>query len=153
MEGSVAYLFAIVFFILALNLYFMFSRMRRGNRRKKMDRIAVDEAKQAIWRDKEIARRIEREQDDAYERVKLRNETLALYEEVRRRHENDNWESLKDSYISDEKNDDPEINIFESLDLYLNDDEPEKVDLLSFTSNDEPENDNRDPFDIFKRKK
>jgi len=50
-----------------------------------MNRAAVEEAKQALWRDKEIARRIEREQDDALERVKLRNETLAMYDEVRRR--------------------------------------------------------------------
>ena len=60
--------------------------MRRGNRkRKRTDRAAAEEAAQAIWRDKEVARRIEREQDDALERVKLRNETLAVYEEVRRR--------------------------------------------------------------------
>ena len=86
MESGVAYLFAIISVVLVLNLYFVFTRMKRGNRRKRMDRIAVDEAKQALWREKEVARRIEREQDDALERVKLRNETLALYEEVRRRH-------------------------------------------------------------------
>jgi len=51
-----------------------------------MTRAAEDEAKQALWRDKEIARRLAREQEDALERVLLRNETLALYEEVRRRH-------------------------------------------------------------------
>jgi len=51
-----------------------------------MSRAAVDEAKQALWRDKEIARRIRREQEDAIECINLRNETLALYDEVRRRH-------------------------------------------------------------------
>jgi len=51
-----------------------------------MTRAAADEAKQALWRDKEIARRLAREEEDALERVLLRNETLALYEEVRRRH-------------------------------------------------------------------
>jgi len=92
MEGSVAYLFAIIFFVIALNLYFVLTRLRRGSgkRRKRMDRAAIDEARQALWRDKEVARRIEREQDDAYERVILRNETLALYDEVRRRHAKDN---------------------------------------------------------------
>ena len=89
MQSGVAYLFAIVFVILALNLYFVFMRMKRGNKRKRMDRTAIDEAKQALWREKEVARRIEREQADAVERIKLRNETLALYEEVRRRHANE----------------------------------------------------------------
>jgi len=85
MGDSVGYLFAIVFFVIALNFYIFMSRMKRDNKRKKMNRVAVEEAKQALWRDKEVARRIERENDDALERVKLRNETLALYEEVRQR--------------------------------------------------------------------
>ena len=85
MDSSVAYIFAIVFIVLALNIYFITSRMKRSNRPKRMNRAAVEEAKQALWRDKEIARRIEREQDDALERVKLRNETLAIYDEVRKR--------------------------------------------------------------------
>jgi len=99
MGSGAAYLFAIVFFVIALNFYFLFFRMRRGNKRKRTDRIAVEEAKQAIWREKEVARRIEREQDDALERVKLKNETLALYETVRQRHAHEDkygrYESLK----------------------------------------------------------
>ena len=59
--------------------------MRSTDRRPKLGRAAREEAKQAIWRDKEVARRIEREQDDAIEIIKLKNETLAIYEEVRRR--------------------------------------------------------------------
>ena len=86
MESGVAYLFAIIFLVIALNFYFLVIRMRRGDKRKRRDRVAVDEAKQAVWRDKEVARRLEREQDDALERIKLRNETLALYEVVRQRH-------------------------------------------------------------------
>ena len=88
MDGSMVYIFAIIFVVLALNIYFLTSRMRRDNnrRRRKMTRAAVDEAKQALWRDKEVARRIAREQEDAIESIKLKNETLALYEEVRRRH-------------------------------------------------------------------
>jgi len=87
-ESSAAYLFAIIFVVIAMNFYFLVVRRGRSVKRKKrMTRAAVDEAKQALWRDQEIARRLEREQDDACERIKLRNETLALYDEVRRRHE------------------------------------------------------------------
>ena len=90
MDGSVVYIFAIIFVVLALNIYFLTSRMRReNNKRKRITRAAVDEAKQALWRDKEVARRVAREQEDALERVTLKNETLALYEEVRRRHANE----------------------------------------------------------------
>ena len=83
-EGPIAYLFVLIFFVVALNSYIFIFRNRR-NRRRRITKAAIDEAKQALWRDKEIARRIEREQSDAYERVKLRNETLAIYDEVRKR--------------------------------------------------------------------
>ena len=86
MEGSVGYLVAVIFLVLALNLYFTFKRAGKTKRRSRRSRASLDEEKQAIWRDKEIARRIAKEQEDALERVKLRNETLAFYEEVRRRH-------------------------------------------------------------------
>lgn len=90
MEGTaVGYLVAIIFLVLALNLYITFRRISRTNKsinKSKKSRLRLDEEKHAIWRDKEIARRIAREQEDAIERVHLRNETLAFYEEVRRRH-------------------------------------------------------------------
>ena len=86
MEGNVGYLIAIVFLVLALNLYITFKRISQTKKRSRKNRIELDEEKQAVWRDKEIARRIAREQDDYVERIKLRNETLAFYEEVRRRH-------------------------------------------------------------------
>jgi len=95
-QGGVAYLVAIIFIALALNVYFTFRRISRSNKRIKKGRVSLDEEKQAIWRDKEIARRIAREQEDAVERVNLRNETLAYYEEVRRRHAGDSA-SLRDS--------------------------------------------------------
>jgi len=85
MNASIVYIFAIIFIVLAINIFFLALRTGRGNRYKRMNRVAVDEAKQALWRDNEIIRRIEREQEGALERVKLRNETLALYDEVRRR--------------------------------------------------------------------
>jgi len=70
-----------------MNLFIVVKRIRNTPKRKRtrMNRGAIDEAKQALWRDKEVARRIERSDADAYERHKLRNETLALYDEVRRR--------------------------------------------------------------------
>ena len=87
MNAGVAYIFAILFLVVALNLFFVLRRIRNDkSTRKRTTRIPPDEVKQAIWRDKEVARRIEREQDDAYERLTLRNETLAYYETVRQRH-------------------------------------------------------------------
>jgi len=87
MNTSVAYIFAIVFVVIAINFFLLHTQQKRsrGSRYKKRTRIAVDEAKQALWRDNEIVRRLEREQEGAIERVKLREETLALYDEVRRR--------------------------------------------------------------------
>jgi len=85
MNPSVISIFLIIFLILALNMYFFTFRNRGGKRYKRMNRVAIDEAKQALWRDNEIERRIKREEEDALERVKLREETLALYDEVRRR--------------------------------------------------------------------
>jgi len=85
MDASIVYIFAILFIVVAINLFFVAKRFRSGDKRSRKGRAAMEEAKQAIWRDKEIARRIAREQEDALERVQLRNETLALYDEVRRR--------------------------------------------------------------------
>jgi len=85
MENQVIGLVVIVFFVLALNFYFLLSRMRKDKRTKRSYRIAPSEREQSLWREKEIERRMEREQDIALERVRLRNETLALYDEVRRR--------------------------------------------------------------------
>jgi len=149
MEGGVAYLFAIIAIVLVLNFYFMFVRMRSGNKRKKMNRAAVDEAKQALWREKEVARRIEREQDDALERVKLRNETLALYEEVRRRHaKKDELERLGlDSYANVDELDSSDIG------SYINDDELNSVGLDTYPAESEPDDSELDPFDVFKKNK
>lgn len=95
MDATVAVLVVIIFFVLILNFYFLFIRMRRTPKRKKMNSIMRDEAKQALWRDREIERRIAREQDDALERVKLKEETLALYEEVRNRHADEDNDRLR----------------------------------------------------------
>jgi len=78
----------IIAVILVINLFIAFNRPRKTRTRRKGGRnyLPPDEAKQAQWRDKEIVRINEREQDGAIERVKLRNETLELYDIVRQRH-------------------------------------------------------------------
>jgi len=173
MDSSVGYLFAIIFFVLALNFYLMVIRRNRGKkRRKRMNRVERDEAKQALWRDQEIERRLEREQHGANERVKLREETLALYDEVRKRHadrerlENLGFSAHSNGHISSFENDEePESAGFESmrlenseLDVYLADDKHDsfdtdnKVEMMDWNSYDIDEND-IDPFDIFKKKK
>jgi len=85
MDSGITSLFIIIFIVVAINFYLLIFRRMKGIRARKLTRPAVSEDKQAIWRDKEVQRRIEGEQAAAYERVKLRNETLALYDEVRRR--------------------------------------------------------------------
>ncbi|MCL2221478.1 MAG: hypothetical protein FWC20_04750 [Oscillospiraceae bacterium] len=102
MDGTVGYLVAIIFLVLALNLYFTYKRISKSKRRIKKGRVNLDEEKQAIWRDKEIARRIAREHEDALERVSLRNETLAFYEEVRRRHAGDATQADKENILGAE---------------------------------------------------
>ena len=154
MESGVAYLFAIIGFVLALNIYFMFVRFRSGSKRKKITRAAADEAKQALWRDKEVARRIEREDEDALERVKLKNETLALYDEVRRRHAKD--DELERLGLEPDLNTEPDpiTEASETESMY------EHVGWGSFYLSDEndkviaeADEDDLDPFDIFRKKK
>jgi len=149
METGVAYLFAIIGFVLALNIYFMFVRFRRGGRRKKINRVAVDEAKQALWRDKEVQRRIDREDEDALERVTLRNETLALYDKVRRRHaKKDELELLGLNEIEADDKEEKAESMYEHVGWgsFYSSDEHDKV--IAEASEDE-----LDPFDIFRKKK
>ena len=102
MESGIAYLFAIIFFVIALNLFFVFRRLK-SNTKRRPGRIAYDEAKQAAWREKEVQRRITREVDDAYHRVQLRNETLAFYTEVRRRAAAREREGAEQEHIETER--------------------------------------------------
>jgi len=110
-DGTVGYLVAIIFLVLALNLYFTFKRVSNSKKRIKKGRVHLDEEKQAIWRDKEIARRIAREHEDALERVNLRNETLAYYEEVRRRHAGDGKKAGSENIVRTENTVDSESKI------------------------------------------
>ena len=127
MNTSMAYIFAILFLVVALNLFFVLRRIRQTSNKynkKRSQHIPHDEAKQAIWRDKEIARRVAREHDDAYERHALRNETLAYYETVRKRH------TKKESLERLGLNTDGNLDDLKSLGLeeYLNKDTSENGD-------------------------
>ena len=166
MESGVAYLFAIIGFVLALNIYFMFVRFRRGSRRKRITRAAADEAKQALWRDKEVKRRIDREDEDALERVKLKNETLALYDEVRRRHaKKDENESPGQSFYNtgnEPANEELglDISALKVKEEAASESMYEHVGWGSFYSSDENDKaiaeaneEELDPFDIFRKKK
>ena len=126
-DASIAAVVGIIVVVVALNFYFMLIRMRRGNNnRKRMDRTAVDEAKQALRRDREISRRLEQENDDAVERIKLREETLAFYEEVRRRYADEDvrkeYMALRREVLGEEEANNPTAGLHdESVDLDIDD--------------------------------
>jgi len=143
MDGSIAFIFAIVVVVLAINVFIIRAQFRKGNshvRRRRKDREVLGEPEQAKWRDKEVARRIVREQDGAYERVMLKNETLALYDEVRRRHAKadelerfgfnmpDNEREGFDLY---KRNEEP-AHIEPDVDLHEADDKEERVSMIEF---------------------
>lgn len=77
----------IIFVVLVLNFFFMLRHVKRAGKSRGRKYVAPEEKKQIEWRDKEIARRLEREQEDALDRVTLRNETLSYYELVRKKYE------------------------------------------------------------------
>jgi len=86
MHVAFAYIIAIVAFVIVLNFVMLFIRLKR-DRYQKPSKDIIEEAKAVVLRDKEIRRRISREQEDAARDVELRNNTLKLYDEVRRRAE------------------------------------------------------------------
>ena len=78
------YVIAIILIVILGNAIIVFSRYRRNRvetRDARESRIA------AVRRNEELMRRDEHEQEDAAKRVELRNQTLGLYEKVRRRAE------------------------------------------------------------------
>jgi len=86
MEGAFAYMVAIIFFVIAFNFFFLYMRLKRDRTRtRKSGGVAMEEEKAVRLRDREIQRRLDREQEEAAQRVELRNKTLALYDQVRRR--------------------------------------------------------------------
>ena len=84
MESAFVAVIAIVGFVIVLNFVMLMYRLRR-DRVKKPSRAAMAEEQAAVLRDKEIRRRLEREEIEALEHVEKLNKTLELYDEVRRR--------------------------------------------------------------------
>jgi len=78
-----AFLIAIVFFIIAINFFLLFIRHKRDLPRK-IDKAAMEEDEAVLWRDKEIQRRLDREQEEAEEYLERQNKTFELYEQVRK---------------------------------------------------------------------
>jgi len=84
MNTALPVLLAIIAFVIVLNFVMLFFRLRR-DKYKKPNKEILEEKKAVLIRDREITRRLNREQEDAVEFVEKRNKTLALYEECRKR--------------------------------------------------------------------
>ena len=78
---KINYIIAMVFLVVIANIYFWFKRTR--NIRKRVKR-SVSEAKAAELRHAELQRRFTVEQEEAAIYLKKREETWALYDQVRR---------------------------------------------------------------------
>ena len=83
MDTLLGSLIAIVFIVIAINFVMLYIRLKRDFPKKTTKNI-LEENEAAVIRDRAIHQKIEREQEDAEQRVMLRNKTLELYEEVRR---------------------------------------------------------------------
>jgi len=79
-----AILIAVVFFIVAINFFMLFLRLRR-DRHPKTEGKASEEKEAVKWRANAIQRRLHNELEDSARRVELRNRTLDLYEQVRKK--------------------------------------------------------------------
>ena len=93
MNAAVASLIAIVFLVVIMNFVFFYLRLKKTSTpygRKGKQAIMEEEA--AIKRDHEVQRRIDVEQDRFIRQIDLRGKTWALYDEVRKKHENDSEE-------------------------------------------------------------
>ena len=84
MASMIGPLIAIVFIVIAANIFIVFRRLKTNPVRKSGTR-AMDEKEAAELRDSEIKRRFQQEFEDDLRRVELRNKTLDLYEQVRKR--------------------------------------------------------------------
>ena len=83
MNNTLSFMISIVLLVVSLNAVMLYLRLRKEHR-PKTRRAAMEENEASKWRDKEIIRMLDREQDDAVKHVELRNKTLALYEQVRK---------------------------------------------------------------------
>ena len=77
-------LIAVVFIVLAANVFMVLRRLRSDNMSKSR-KPALDEQKAASIREKLIYSRLEREQEEAERYIEKRRRTFALYEQVRKR--------------------------------------------------------------------
>ena len=84
MNSSHAILIAVVFFIVAINFFLLFLRLRR-DRNPETKGKAAEENEAVKWRANAIQRRLHNELEDSARRVELRNKTLDLYEQVRKK--------------------------------------------------------------------
>jgi len=83
-NSSHTILIAVVFFIVAINFFLLFLRLRR-ERHPKTKGKAAEEKEAVKWRANAIQRRLHNELEDSARRVELRNKTLDLYEQVRKK--------------------------------------------------------------------
>ena len=83
MNNTFSFMISVVLLVVALNAVMLYLRLRKEHR-PKTRRAAMEENEASKWRDKEINRMLDREQDEAEKHVELRNKTLELYEQVRK---------------------------------------------------------------------
>jgi len=85
MDSLVGPIIAIVFIVLLVNFVLLMVRLRKQPLRKPGKK-ALEEKDAVVIRDDKMLRRQELEDEDTARHAELRNKTLDLYEEVRKRH-------------------------------------------------------------------
>ena len=78
------YLFAVIGILVVANFYLLFKRGKKG---RNVGKDATAERVATVKRHDDLVRQLDLEQMDAARRVELRNKTLDMYEEVRRKAE------------------------------------------------------------------
>ena len=103
MGGNFGILLSIVFVVLLLNFVFWHRRHRKSLKPVKK---ATTEERARVIRHNEIQRRFEREQEDAIKYIELRNKTLALYDQVRKKAEASERKAAKEEAAQTNKAED-----------------------------------------------
>ena len=83
MDSTFAIMIAIVFFVIAMNFFMLFVRLKRDIPSKRSGKV-MEKKDSDAWRDREIQRRLNSENEENANRVEMRNKTLELYEQVRK---------------------------------------------------------------------
>jgi len=83
MNNVFAYLVAIIAFVIVLNFFMLFMRLKR-DKAKKSAYPAAQEEQAAVHRHREIQRRLDREQEELAHIVEMRNKTFEIYAQVRK---------------------------------------------------------------------